>query len=136
MDYRFFHLFSVFFKQPRIWQQIHMKKCPTSIQCWDWNLWPLGHETPPITTRLGLSTVQIAAKILFLFRSLDLICWKSALLLSAIRRPSWTSSMTIASRSVVFGSTLCTETCSRWTETEIFSSVATDFSFSKRKFAN
>ena len=31
-----------------------MKKCPPSIQCWDWNSQPLEHESPPITTRPGL----------------------------------------------------------------------------------
>ena len=29
------------------------EKCPSSIQCWDLNPRPSGHESPPITTRLG-----------------------------------------------------------------------------------
>ena len=31
-----------------------MKKCPSSLWCWDSNPWPSGHESPPITTRPGL----------------------------------------------------------------------------------
>ena len=31
-----------------------MKKCSSSIQCWDSNLQPLEHESPHITTRPGL----------------------------------------------------------------------------------
>ena len=29
----------------------NFEKCPSSIQCWDSNPWPLDHESPPITTR-------------------------------------------------------------------------------------
>ena len=32
-------------------------KCPSSIQCWDSNPWPLEHESPPTTTRPGLPPV-------------------------------------------------------------------------------
>ena len=35
-------------------QQIYVKKCPSSIRCWDSNPWPLECEFPPITTRPGL----------------------------------------------------------------------------------
>ena len=35
-------------------QQIHVKKCPSSKECWDSNPQPLEHEPPPITTRPGL----------------------------------------------------------------------------------
>ena len=35
-------------------QQIHVKKCPSSIWCWDSNSQPLEHESTPITTRPGL----------------------------------------------------------------------------------
>ena len=37
-----------------ILQQIYVKKCPSSIQGWESNPQPSGHETPPITTRPGL----------------------------------------------------------------------------------
>ena len=33
----------------------YVKKCPSSIWCEDLNSWPLEHESPPITTRPGLS---------------------------------------------------------------------------------
>ena len=44
------------FKQTslKLFQQIYVKKCPSSIRCWDSNLQPLEHESPPITTRPGL----------------------------------------------------------------------------------
>ena len=31
-----------------------MKKCPSSVWCWDWNSQHLEHKSPPITTRTGL----------------------------------------------------------------------------------
>ena len=38
-------------------QQIYVKKCPSSIQCWDLNPQPSGHESVPITTRPGLPPI-------------------------------------------------------------------------------
>ena len=35
-------------------QQINVKKCPSSLRCWDSNSHPLESESPPITTRPGL----------------------------------------------------------------------------------
>ena len=32
-------------------QQIYVKKCPSSIRCWNLNPQPSEHEPPPITTR-------------------------------------------------------------------------------------
>ena len=32
-------------------QQINVKKCPSSIRCWDLNPQPSEHESPSITTR-------------------------------------------------------------------------------------
>ena len=49
-----FNLFSSFQTNITILQQINVKKCPSSIQCWDSNPRPLEHESPPITTRPGL----------------------------------------------------------------------------------
>ena len=37
----------------------YVKKCPSSIQCWDSISQPLEHETPPITTRPGLPPLNI-----------------------------------------------------------------------------
>ena len=37
-----------------IFTTIYVKKCPSCIRYWDSNPWPLGHESPPITTRPGL----------------------------------------------------------------------------------
>ena len=48
-----FHLFSVFSnKHYNFLQQIDVKKCRSSIWCWDSN--PLEYESLPITTRPGL----------------------------------------------------------------------------------
>ena len=49
-----FHLFLSFQTTLQILQQINVKKCPSSIRCWDSNSRPLEHEFPPITTRPGL----------------------------------------------------------------------------------
>ena len=35
----------------------HMRKCPTSIRCWDLNPRPSEHESPPITTRSVLPPI-------------------------------------------------------------------------------
>ena len=35
-----------------------MKKCPSSIQCWDSNQQPSEQESPPITIRPGLPPVR------------------------------------------------------------------------------
>ena len=35
-------------------QQIYVKKCLSSIPCWDSNPQPLEHESPPIIARPGL----------------------------------------------------------------------------------
>ena len=49
-----FCLFFGLFKQTlQFSQQIYVKKCPSSIRCWDLNPRPLECETPPITTRPG-----------------------------------------------------------------------------------
>ena len=50
-----FHLFSSF--QPHITNftsNRYVKRCPSSIRCWDLNSRPLEHESPPITTRPGI----------------------------------------------------------------------------------
>ena len=39
-------------------QQINVKKCPFSIQCWYSNPQPSEHESPPITTRLSYFNVS------------------------------------------------------------------------------
>ena len=35
-------------------QQINVKKCPSSIRCWDSNSQPSENKSPPLTTRPGL----------------------------------------------------------------------------------
>ena len=51
-------LFFIYFRLSKctsqILQQINVKKCPSSIRCWDSNPRPLKHESPPITSRPGL----------------------------------------------------------------------------------
>ena len=41
---------NVFLKLFTICKDFAVKKCPSSIRCWDSNPWPSGHESPPITT--------------------------------------------------------------------------------------
>ena len=53
-----FHLLSSFSNTSQIFTtNRNVKKCPTCIQCWVSNSQPLEHESPPITTRPGLSTM-------------------------------------------------------------------------------
>ena len=49
-----FFIFLSFQTQIEIFQQINVKKCPSSKWCKDSNSQPLEHESPPITTRQGL----------------------------------------------------------------------------------
>ena len=51
-----FFIYFCLFKQTSLQflQQINVKMCPSSIQCWDSIPRPLEHESPPITTRPGL----------------------------------------------------------------------------------
>ena len=65
-----------------------MKKCPSSIWCWDSNSWPLEHESPPIITRPGLRPIQMVvcsnpsdAYLLYGWLILALICWKNVWML-------------------------------------------------------
>ena len=50
----FSFIFGLSNKHYKFLQQIYVKKCPSSIWCWDSNPRPSGHESPPITTRPGL----------------------------------------------------------------------------------
>ena len=59
----FFHLFSVFSnKHYKFLQQIYVKKCPSSIRCWDLNPRPFERESLPITTRPGLPLAIFVAQ--------------------------------------------------------------------------
>ena len=51
----FFFIFGLF-KQTSLQfsQQIYVKKYPSSIWCWNSNSQPLEHQSPLITTRLGV----------------------------------------------------------------------------------
>ena len=49
-----FHLFLSFQTHNTI---LYVKKCPSSIQCWDSNPRLTEHESPPITTRSGLDVI-------------------------------------------------------------------------------
>ena len=57
-----FNLFSSFQTNITILQQINVKKCPSSIQCWDSNPWLSEHVSPPITTRPGLPPKKVFVK--------------------------------------------------------------------------
>ena len=41
-------------------QQIYMKKCQSSIRCWDSNPQPSMHESPTMTTRPGLPPTVVS----------------------------------------------------------------------------
>ena len=49
-----FVYFCLFKQTLQFFQQVNVKKCPSSICCWDSNPRPLEHESPTITTRPGL----------------------------------------------------------------------------------
>ena len=57
----------------------YVKKCPSSIRCWDSNSWPLEHESPPITTRPGLLPLVLGVKFHKRCSRCSLSCsiWKS-----------------------------------------------------------
>ena len=46
--------FRLFKQALQFLQQINVKKCQSSIGCWDSNPQPLEHDSSPITTRPGL----------------------------------------------------------------------------------
>ena len=52
------HLFLSFQTHITILQQINVKECPSSMQCWDSNSRPSEPESPPTTTRPGLLPYQ------------------------------------------------------------------------------
>ena len=55
---RLFFVYFCLFKQVlQSLQQIKVKKCPSSMRCWNSNPQPTEHESPPITTRPGLQPV-------------------------------------------------------------------------------
>ena len=47
-------IFGLFKQTLQFLQQIYVKKCPSSIWCWDSNPWPSECESIPITTTPGL----------------------------------------------------------------------------------
>ena len=55
-----FCLFSVFSNEHyKFLQQLYLKKCPSSIRCWNSNPRPLERESLLITTRPGLPPLQV-----------------------------------------------------------------------------
>ena len=52
-----FVCFRLFKQTLQFIQQISVKKCSSSIQCWDLNTRPYEHESPPITTGPGLPAI-------------------------------------------------------------------------------
>ena len=53
----FFVYFCLFWTNITILTSNKCEKCPSSIWCWDSNLQPSEHESPPITTRPGVIIV-------------------------------------------------------------------------------
>ena len=47
-------IFGLFNQAIQFLQQINVKKCPSSIRCWDSNTQPFKQESSPTTTRPGL----------------------------------------------------------------------------------
>ena len=67
-----FRLFLVFFKQTlKNLQQINGKKFPSSIRSWDSNSRCSVRESPPITTRPGLSPIEMKFRSLINFHFND-----------------------------------------------------------------
>ena len=54
----FFLYFRLFKKTLQLLQQIHVKKCPSSIWYWDSNTQPSDCKFPPITARPGLPPIR------------------------------------------------------------------------------
>ena len=89
-----FRLFLVFFKQTiQLFQQINVKKCQSSIWCWDLKPQPLEHELSPITTRPGLlpptntfflewSPPQTLRKIHKIIQGWKIVCRQKSLTIS------------------------------------------------------
>ena len=44
-------IFGLFQPNNTNFKQNNVKKCPSSIQCWDSNSWPPEYESTPLTTR-------------------------------------------------------------------------------------
>ena len=64
-----FLLFLVFlYKNFKFLHQIYVKKCPSSIRCWDSNPRPSEHESPSITTRPGLPPLSLLRLFAYLLR--------------------------------------------------------------------
>ena len=42
---------------------MYVKKCPSSIWCWDLNPQPLEHESPPMSTRPGFPPTISLCKV-------------------------------------------------------------------------
>ena len=55
----FFVHFGLFQTNITILEQYHVKKCLSSIQCWDTNPRPVVCESPPITIRPGLTHLEM-----------------------------------------------------------------------------
>ena len=70
------------------------EKCPSSIWCWDSNPQPLGHESPPITTRPGLPLLNCcqSLSLIFLFSSKNMLKTVDSL---ALLWPSYSPSYTM-----------------------------------------
>ena len=69
-----FHLFSSFQTNTTFFTTIYMKKCPSSLRCWDLNPQPSAHESPPITTRPGLPLSILRHHVLILSTPSKLSC--------------------------------------------------------------
>ena len=76
------------------------EKCPSSIWCWDSNPQPLGHESPPITTRPGLPLLNCcqSLSLIFHFSSKNMLKTVDSL---ALLWPSYSPSYTYASYTIL-----------------------------------
>ena len=72
----FFIYFRLFKRTLQFWQQINVKKCPSSIWRQDLDSQPSGYNSPPLTTRPGLPP------IIFLF--LLIVPWQGLTFFSAL----------------------------------------------------
>ena len=88
-----FRLFLVFQTIGAIFitNQCAKMSCPSSIWCWDWNTWPLEHESSPITTRQDF----LGSMILYIWSYLIKLLWQILITAKIIKlKKSWSDAWT------------------------------------------
>ena len=107
-------LFFIYF---RLFKQLYnftdkCEKCPFSIWCWDSNLWPSEHESPPITTRPGLYCATCEINLAYSY----MLQWQCSRAAKCQRRQKYSKLFDSLSSFYLFGITLplSSSFSSRW----------------------